>query len=88
MPLEPFGPRIAKKRCLGLQNGPGSWGPEKLWKLPNWKTTVLSQVGKWEATNVHLDQYIKQINDTPGGVVWDDQRDEDIREGELLQMER
>ena len=29
MQLQPFGPRIAKKRHLGPQNGPGSLGPEK-----------------------------------------------------------
>jgi hypothetical protein len=34
----------------------------------------------------YASEYIKQINDTPGIVVWDDQWDEDKREGELLQM--
>ena len=30
-------------------------------------------------------EYIKQIDNTPGVVFWDDERDEDKREGELLQ---
>jgi hypothetical protein len=33
----------------------------------------------------YASEYIKQIDDTPGGVVWDDHWDEDKREGELLQ---
>jgi len=52
-----LGPRIAKKRHLGPQNGLGSWGPEK---LPNWKTTVLSQVDKWATTDFHLDHLSSQ----------------------------
>jgi hypothetical protein len=31
-------------------------------------------------------EYIKYIKNTPGVVIWDDERDEDKREGELLQM--
>jgi hypothetical protein len=31
-------------------------------------------------------EYIKKIENTPGAVIWDDERDEDKREGELLQM--
>jgi hypothetical protein len=34
----------------------------------------------------YASEYIKKIDDTPGEVVWDDQQDEDKREGELLQM--
>ena len=30
-------------------------------------------------------EYIKQIENRPGVVIWDDERDEDKREGELLQ---
>ena len=30
-------------------------------------------------------EYIKQIDDTPGVVVWDEELNEDKREGELLQ---
>ena len=29
-------------------------------------------------------EYIKQIDNRPGVVIWDDERDEDKREGELL----
>ena len=29
--------------------------------------------------------YIKQIDNRPGALIWDDERDEDKREGELLQ---
>ena len=29
---------------------------------------------------------IKKINNKPGAVIWDDERDEDKREGELLKM--
>ena len=32
--------------------------------------------------------YINKIDNTPGVVIWDDERDEDKREGELLQMNR
>ena len=31
-------------------------------------------------------EYIKHIYNTLGAVIWDDERDEDKREGELLQM--
>jgi len=31
-------------------------------------------------------EYIKKINNTPSAVIWDDERDEDKREWELLQM--
>ena len=31
-------------------------------------------------------EYIKQIDHTPGAVIWDDERDKDKREGELLEM--
>ena len=34
----------------------------------------------------YASKYIKQINDTLGVVIWDDERDEDKREGELLEM--
>ena len=30
-------------------------------------------------------EYIKEINNRLGAVIWDDERDEDKREGELLQ---
>ena len=30
-------------------------------------------------------EYIKQINNRSGVVIWDDERDEDKREGEMLQ---
>jgi hypothetical protein len=33
----------------------------------------------------YASEYIKQIDDTLGGVVWDDHQDEEKREGELLQ---
>ena len=33
----------------------------------------------------HASEYIKQINNIPGAVIWDDERDEEKREGELLQ---
>ena len=33
----------------------------------------------------YVSEYIKKIDDTPGVVVWDDQWDEDKREGKLLQ---
>jgi hypothetical protein len=36
----------------------------------------------------YVSEYIKEIDDTPGVVVWDDQPDEDKREGELLQTNR
>jgi len=36
----------------------------------------------------YVSEYIKQINETSGGVVWDDQWDEDKKEGELLQMNK
>ena len=34
----------------------------------------------------YTSEHIKQFDDTPGGVVWDDQQEKDKREGELLQM--
>ena len=34
----------------------------------------------------YVSEYIKQIENRPGAVIWDDERDEDKREGELLQM--
>jgi hypothetical protein len=34
----------------------------------------------------YASEYIKQIDNTPGAVIWDDERYEDKREGELLQM--
>ncbi len=34
----------------------------------------------------YASQYIKRIEKTPGAVTWDDEIDEDKREGELLQM--
>ena len=33
----------------------------------------------------YVSEYIKQINNKPGAVIWDDHMDEDKREGELLQ---
>ena len=33
----------------------------------------------------YASEYIKQINNTLGAVIWDDKRDEDKRERELLQ---
>ena len=36
----------------------------------------------------YASEYIKQIDNTPGGVVWDDQWDEEKREGELLHTNR
>jgi hypothetical protein len=36
----------------------------------------------------YANEYIKQIDDTPKVVVWDDQHDEDKREGELPQMNK
>jgi hypothetical protein len=32
----------------------------------------------------YANEYIKQINTTPDVVIWDDKRDEEKREGELL----
>ena len=34
----------------------------------------------------YASEYIKQINNRPGAVIWDDEKDEEKREGELLQM--
>ena len=34
----------------------------------------------------YANEYIKQINHTPGIVIWDDEQDEDKRNGKLLQM--
>ena len=34
----------------------------------------------------YANEYIKQIENRPGVVNWEDERDEDKREGELLQM--
>ena len=34
----------------------------------------------------YASEYIEQIDNIPGAVIWDDERDEDKREGELLQM--
>ena len=34
----------------------------------------------------YTSEYIKHINNTPGAVIWDDERDDDKRERELLQM--
>ena len=34
----------------------------------------------------YASEYVKKLNDTPGAVVWDDQLDEEKKEGELLQM--
>jgi hypothetical protein len=36
----------------------------------------------------YASEYIKQIDDTPGAVVWDDQQDEDKREWELQMNEK
>jgi hypothetical protein len=33
-------------------------------------------------------EYIKQIDDALGALVWDDQRDENKREGEIIQMNK
>ena len=33
----------------------------------------------------YANEYIKQIDNTPGVMIWDDERDEDKREGKLLQ---
>ena len=33
----------------------------------------------------YTSEYINQIKNIPGAVIWDDERDEDKREGELLQ---
>ena len=33
----------------------------------------------------YASEYIKQIDNTPGEMIWDDEMDEDKREGELLQ---
>ena len=33
----------------------------------------------------YYSEYINQINNRPGVVIWDDERDEDKREGDLLQ---
>ena len=33
----------------------------------------------------YVSEYIKQINNRPGAVIWSDELDEDKREGELLQ---
>ena len=34
----------------------------------------------------YVNEYVKQIDKTLGAVIWDDERDEDKTEGELLQM--
>ena len=34
----------------------------------------------------HASEYIKQIDNRLGVVIWDDERDEDKREGEFLKM--
>ena len=34
----------------------------------------------------YASEYIKQIDNTPGSVIWDNERDEDKRQGELLEM--
>ena len=34
----------------------------------------------------YASDYIKQIDNRPGVVIWDDERDEDKRQGEMLQM--
>ena len=34
----------------------------------------------------YASEYIKHIDNRLGAVIWDDERDEDKREGELLQM--
>ena len=36
----------------------------------------------------YASEYIKQIDDTLGAVVWEEELDEDKGEGELLQMNR
>jgi hypothetical protein len=36
----------------------------------------------------YASEYIKKIDDTEGAFVWDDDQDEEKREGELLQMNR
>ena len=33
----------------------------------------------------YASEYIKQIDNRPGAVIWDNERDEEKREGELLQ---
>ena len=33
----------------------------------------------------YASEYIKQIDNRPGAVIWDDERDEEKRQGELLQ---
>jgi hypothetical protein len=33
----------------------------------------------------YASEYINKIKNTPGAIIWDDERDEDKREGELLQ---
>ena len=33
----------------------------------------------------YASEYIKKIDNIPGAVIWDDERDEEKREGELLQ---
>lgn len=37
-------------------------------------------------SSYYASEYIKKINDTLGTVVWDNQLDEEKREGELFQM--
>ena len=32
----------------------------------------------------YASEYMKQIDNTPNAVIWDDERDEDKREGEFL----
>ena len=34
----------------------------------------------------YASEYIKQIDNTPGVVIWNNERDEDKREGDFLQM--
>ena len=34
----------------------------------------------------YVSEYIKQIDNTLGAIIWDYERDEDKREGEILQM--
>ncbi len=34
----------------------------------------------------YASEYIKQINNTSGAEIWDDERDEDKREGEIHEM--
>ena len=36
----------------------------------------------------YASEYIKKIYDTPGEMVWDDQRHEDKRKGEILQTNK